>query len=484
MLRTPHKGSPIWTSCPDPLSSIVHATTGAGVAPSAVRVVTATVGDAVHFMIWGPCDPGVRGRFTSYTPNTGARTAMYISMRTCPTLRYLGRITPRGSWSLQYGRWWRTDCPIAPHPGTCGEAIGCSCHSPPSRTGSRRREKKASERVERDYLNWALSEFSGYIAADELYDGPFCVLSIVDNCTFHRLIYEVLDHDPTKKDVERFFVRFKAVLDARGLILHGITTDGSPLYPEPIAQVFGDILHQICEFHVIAELTKAVLKAVTKARRSIKAKMPTLPRGRPATQEAKRAAQRKKRLQKKVADLFDHRLLFVQHHLTTAERKTLTRITRGLPQLRTLREIMDEVYRLFDRRCRTETALAKLSKLRARVRRFKTVGKTLQKLFSPNLEKALTFLDDSILPSTSNAVERGNRRHRKMQKSIYGVRTQHTLVSRMALDHIRDWYTIENAFTLCVLHKTRPRRSSSRKGNGVVSLPISAHTSAPLPKVG
>jgi len=85
---------------------------------------------------------------------------------------------------------------------------------------------------------------------------------------------------------------------------------------------------------------------------------------------------------------------------------------------------MDEVYRLFDRRCRTETALGKLAKLRERVRRFKKVGKTLSKIFSPNLEKALTFLDDRLLPSTSNAVERGNRRHRKMQKSIYRVRTK------------------------------------------------------------
>jgi hypothetical protein len=85
---------------------------------------------------------------------------------------------------------------------------------------------------------------------------------------------------------------------------------------------------------------------------------------------------------------------------------------------RALREIMDEVYRLFDRRCRTDTALAKLAKLRMRVRRFRKVGKTLSKLFSPNLEKALTFLDDSLLPATSNAIERGNRRHRKMQKTV------------------------------------------------------------------
>ena len=484
MLQIVHKGSPIRANCPNLSSSIVRATTGAGGAPSAVRVVTATVGDAAGFMIWAACDPGVRGIFTSSTPNTAAKTVISTSMRTCPTWPHPARITPRGSWSRRYGRWWRTDCPTGPHPGTCGETIEYSYHLPPSRTGSRRRGKKASERAEHEYLNWALCEFSGYIAADELYDGPFCVLSIVDNCTFRRLIYEVLDHDPTKKDIERFFTRFKAILEARGLILRGITTDGSPLYPEPIAQVFGEILHQVCEFHVIAELTKAILKAVAKTRKAIKAKMPKLSRGRPATKQAKRAAQRQKRLQKKLAELFDQRLLFVQHHLTLAERKTLTRITRGLGQLRTLREIMDEVYRLFDRRCRTQTALAKLGKLRRRVRRFKKVGKSLRKLFSPNLDKALTFLDDSLLPSTSNAVERGNRRHRKMQKSIYGVRTHHTLLGRMALDHIRDWYTVEKALTLFMLHQTRPRRRASPKENIVLSLPISIHKLALLPKAG
>lgn len=116
----------------------------------------------------------------------------------------------------------------------------------------------------------------------------------------------------------------------------------------------------------------------------------------------------------------------------------LRRITRGLLQLRKLRDVMDEVYRLFDRRCRSDTALAKLAKLRSRVRRFKQVGKTLSKLFSPNLDKALTFLDDKLLPSTSNAVERRYRRHRKMQKSIYRVRTMACLIDRIALDMFRD----------------------------------------------
>ena len=38
-------------------------------------------------------------------------------------------------------------------------------------------------------MDRALETFSGYLAADEVYDGPFCVLSIVDNRTFQRLAY-------------------------------------------------------------------------------------------------------------------------------------------------------------------------------------------------------------------------------------------------------------------------------------------------------
>jgi len=300
-----------------------------------------------------------------------------------------------------------------------------------------------------------LADFSGYVAADELYDGPFCVLSIVDNRTFKRLAYEVLDHDPTHADIRRFFRRFREALDARGLELKGITTDASSLYPVPIAEVFAPVPHQICEFHIIAELTKAVLKAVAKVRRSLKAQMPKLPRGRPATKAQKHNARRKKRLQKRIADLFDHRRLFVTHHPTQAEKRILMRITRGQSHLRALRDIMNEVYRLFDRRCRTETALKKLAKLRRRVRRFKTLGKTLQKLFSPNLEKALTFLDDALLPSTSNAVERGNRRHRKMQKTVYRVRTQQHVQGRIALDMQRDAQANARNQTIGILHFER-----------------------------
>ena len=315
--------------------------------------------------------------------------------------------------------------------------------------------KKAEGRLAGAYLNWALADFSGYLAADELYDGPFCVLSIVDNRRFKRLVYEVLDHNPTHTDIQSFFERFKAALNARGLSLRGITTDASPLYPVPIAAVFGPVPHQICEFHTLAEITKAVLTAVAQVRKALAAQMPQLPRGRPASQQAQQKARCKHKLQQKLTDLFAHRYLFVQHSLSPAERKTLARIRRGHKHLRALREIMEEVYRLFDRRCRSERALEKLATLRQRVCRCKKLGQSLQKLFSPNLEKALTFLDDKLLPYTSNAVERGNRRHRKMQKTVYRVRTKENLSHRIALDMLRDAQAEGRNHTTQTLHLAR-----------------------------
>lgn len=276
----------------------------------------------------------------------------------------------------------------------------------------------------------------------------------MDNRNFRRLSYRVLDHSPTAKDITRFLGDFKKELDARGLTLRGITTDGSALYPQPIALVFATVPHQVCRFHVIKELTHAVLHAVAKVRKQLTAKLPALPRGRPSKANRRQTA-RVKRQQQRIADLFEHRHLFVTHYLTDAQRRTLLRITRALPQLRALRQIMEQVYALFDRRCRSDTALEKLAKLRGRVRRFKAVGKTLQRLFSPNLDKALTFLDDKLLPSTSNAVERGNRRHRKMQKSVYRVRTRQSLHRRMALDLLRETQAQGRSQATATLHAAR-----------------------------
>ena len=307
------------------------------------------------------------------------------------------------------------------------------------------------------FLDWALATFSGYVAADELYEGPYCVLSAVDNRQYKRILYAVLDHDPNHDDITVFLGRLKTALDDRDLALKGITTDGSALYPAPIRTVFGEVPHQLCTFHVIKDLTQGVLKAVATERDRLAKSKPKLGRGRPSSKDkkARRLARQSKSIQQKIRDLFQDRFLFVKRRLTPSERKRLRHITRGLPQLRKLRDIMEHIYALFDRRCHTQTALGKLKNLRQWVKRFTWSGDALKKVFAPTLEKALTFLDDKLLPATSNAVERGNRRHRKMQKSVYRVRSKVCLEGRIALDMLRESRAAGRDRTTQALHKAR-----------------------------
>ncbi len=90
--------------------------------------------------------------------------------------------------------------------------------------------------------------------------------------------------------------------------------------------------HHIWTLHIVAEVVKAVLGAVTSARKGLAAQQPTLRRGRPSTPAAKQAARTKKRLETPRAALFTPRYLFVQRHLNTTDRKPLWRVSRGLPQ--------------------------------------------------------------------------------------------------------------------------------------------------------
>jgi hypothetical protein len=304
------------------------------------------------------------------------------------------------------------------------------------------------------YRDDALAGFSGYLAVDEVYDGPFCILWVVDNRRYNRLAFRVLDHDPTQGDALAFLREFKGQLDDRGRGVRGVTTDGSSLYPKAIKELWPDARHQTCKFHVLKEVVKAALHALAKLRKEMAAQIPKQPLGRPSKQRQGQAwliAYRKRR----VSELFEHRHLFVRHHLSPAQQKRLRKLLHGRPQLRALRRLMDEVYRLFDRRCRAQTALKKLQKLRRRVRRFRGLGKSLDKLKGPNLEKALVFLDDKLLGATSNAVERANRRFRKAQKSIYSVRTKGHLEQRLALDMHREQRAGQRARTLKALHHAR-----------------------------
>ena len=276
------------------------------------------------------------------------------------------------------------------------------------------------------FLDWALEAVAGYVAAAALYEGPYCVLSVVDQRRDKRMLSEGLDHDPNHDDITALLFRLQAALAEGELTLHGSTTDGSALSPEPIREVFGAVPQQLCPFHVIKDLPQGGLRAVASARARLATSKPKGKRGRPSSKDkaARRLARQSTSMQQQIRDVFQERFWFVTRRLTPSERQRFVCITHGLPQWRTLREIMDHRYAVFDRRCRTQTARGKLRQRRQWVQRCTWIGDTLQKVFSPNLEQALTLLDDTLLPATSKAVERGNRRYRKLQKRVYRVRSK------------------------------------------------------------
>jgi hypothetical protein len=150
----------------------------------------------------------------------------------------------------------------------------------------------------------------------------------VDNRRYNRLAFRVLDHDPTQDDVLAFLNAFKAQLDRRGLSVRGVTTDGSSLYPKVLKKLWPEARHQLCTFHVIKEIIKAVLHALAKLRKEMTAQIPKQARGRPRKEQEGQAwliAYRKRC----VVELFEHRYLFVRHHLSPAEHKQLQKLMHG-----------------------------------------------------------------------------------------------------------------------------------------------------------
>ena len=132
-------------------------------------------------------------------------------------------------------------------------------------------------------------------------------------------------------------------MDARDLALQGITTDGSALSPEPSRTVFGEVAHQICPCHVLQELPQGILSAVAAERNRLAKSNPQLKRGRPASKDkvARRLARQSKQSQEQSRGLFQDRFLCVQRRLKPSERKRLVHISRGVPPLRKVREIME-----------------------------------------------------------------------------------------------------------------------------------------------
>jgi transposase-like protein len=85
--------------------------------------------------------------------------------------------------------------------------------------------------------------------------------------------------------------RFLKNLKSHGFEPQVVVTDGSPLYPALLTELWPDARHQLCVFHVLKDINAKVLEAARRLRRQMARRGNRgrkRKRGRPAKSRAKR----------------------------------------------------------------------------------------------------------------------------------------------------------------------------------------------------
>lgn len=130
------------------------------------------------------------------------------------------------------------------------------------------RAYRASFNFESDYQPWVVSEFSGILCVDEVYQDKLALLLAVDPAApdGDRLVgYQLITGPVEATEVELFLTRLKTA----GIDPAEVITDGSTLYPAVLRQVWPTAAHQLCLFHETRRVTGGVMKLINAVRKSL-----------------------------------------------------------------------------------------------------------------------------------------------------------------------------------------------------------------------
>lgn len=291
------------------------------------------------------------------------------------------------------------------------------------------------------YRQWTLDNFSGTLCIDEIHLGHRTLLLATDPINDFPVAFALV-RDNDQDHMRRFLHN----LNNWGLVPKVVVTDGSNLYPAVLAEIWPEAGHQLCVFHVIKDINQHVLDALRRLRQQL-ARQTKRRRGRGRPSKAQKRARKRYGKTKKQQAYFiwKHRHLIVTRpeNMSGRERRWLSQMFAALPALRTLREFVLNIYRLFD---------PQQSPHQARCRRAALV-KNAAYLADPDLAKALAMLTpdkfDKMIAylhspagqkvRTNNHVERVNRRLRYFEKVRYKWRRRRTIVRFIVLAVDR-WY--------------------------------------------
>jgi transposase-like protein len=305
-----------------------------------------------------------------------------------------------------------------------------------------------------------LERFSGVLCIDELHLGKFTLLLATDPIGDFPVAFALVSAND-KDHMERFLRN----LQRHGLQPKIVVTDGSPLYPTLLAELWPKAEHQLCVFHVMQDLNKLILDAVRRLRMQLGRqgrKGQRRRRGRPSKAQKRRRAKQGKLLKEKSKFIFKHRHLIVKRreNLSEQENKQLKTMLEYLPTLRSLRKFADKLHRLFEPEQSEYQAWCRWRALQASVE-FKAIpelAKALESLEGEKFTKMIAFLRGPArrrrLVRTNNHVERCNRKLRYCEKVRYKWRRRRTLVRYIVLALDRWWK---------VAFGQKAQRSSRRK---------------------
>ena len=287
--------------------------------------------------------------------------------------------------------------------------------------------------------------FSGVLCIDELHLGKFTLLLATDPIGDFPVAFALVSSND-QEHMERFLRN----LQRHGLKVKTAITDGSPLYPKLLAELWPKAEHQLCVFHVMQDLNKLILDAVRRMRMEVGRqgrKGRRRKRGRPTKAEKRRRAKQGKLLKDKAKFVFKHRHLIVKRreNLREQEQKNLQKMLEYMPALKSLRKFADKLHRLFEPEQSEHQAWCRWRALQQSVefQAIPELAKALESLEEKKFAKMIAFLRGPARRRrrvrTNNHVERCNRKLRYWEKVRYKWRRRRTLVRYIVLALDRWW---------------------------------------------
>jgi len=312
-----------------------------------------------------------------------------------------------------------------------------------------------------------LNRFSGVLDVDELHLGKHTLLLATDPIGDFPVAFALVSAND-----QDHMGRFLRNLQRHGLRPRIVVTDGSPLYPTLLAELWPQAEHQLCVFHVMQDLNKLILEAVRCLRRTIGRqgrKGRRRRRGRPTKAQQRRRGKAGKRLKEKSKFLYQHRHLIVKRreNFRAHEKSDLQTMLKYLPALRTLRTFADKLHRLFEPEQSEHQAWCRWQALQASVefRAIPELAKALECLQEKKFTKMIAFLRGSVRQRrrtrTNNHVERCNRKLRYCEKVRYKWRRRRTLVRYLVLALDRWWKNVFSKPASAKRSSRRQRKKSS-----------------------